>query len=88
MLDVQRKSIVVAGGMKEAIDMASFGAPNGYFVDMPHEKKRDGTNWEIVSSINAEMRRMIEERVIAEYKKVAAEAVNRRMAPVSGLGPA
>ena len=55
MLDVQRKSIVVAGGMKEAIDMASFGAPKGYFVDMPHEKKRDGTNWEIVSSINAEM---------------------------------
>jgi hypothetical protein len=72
LLDVQRKSIVVAAGMKEAIDMASFGAPN----------------WEIVSSINAEMRRMIEERVIAEYKKVAAEAVNRRMAPVSGLGPA
>jgi hypothetical protein len=26
LLDVQRKSIVVAGGMKEAIDMASFGA--------------------------------------------------------------
>jgi DNA-binding cell septation regulator SpoVG len=55
LLDVQRKSIVVAAGMKEAIDMASFRAPNGYFVDMPQEKKRDGMNWEIVSSINAEM---------------------------------
>jgi hypothetical protein len=40
LLDVQRKSIVVAGGMKEAIDITSFGAPNGYFVDMPHEKKK------------------------------------------------
>jgi hypothetical protein len=39
LLDVQRKSIVVVAGMKEAIDMASFGARNGYFVDMPHEKK-------------------------------------------------
>ena len=27
------------------------------------------------------MRRMLEERVIAEYKNVAAEPVNRRMAP-------
>ena len=85
LLDVQRKSIVVAAGMKEAIDMASFGAT---LLICPTRRKETARNWEIVSSINAEMRRMIEERVIAEYKKVAAEAVNRRMAPVSGLGPA
>jgi hypothetical protein len=59
LLDVQRKSIVVAGGMKDAIDMASFGAPMATLLICPTRRKRDGMNWEIVSSINAEMGRMI-----------------------------
>jgi DNA-binding cell septation regulator SpoVG len=68
--------------------MVSFVALMATLLICPTRRKRDGMNWEIVSSINAEMGRMIDERVIADYKKVAAEAVNRRMAPVSGPGPA
>ncbi len=40
LLDVQRKSIVVAGGMKEAIDMASFGAPMATLLICPTRRKR------------------------------------------------
>jgi len=39
LLDVQRKSIVVAGGMKKP-SIWSHSWPNGYFVDMPHEKNK------------------------------------------------
>lgn len=39
LLDVQRKSIVVAGGMKEAIGMASFGAPMATLLICPTRRK-------------------------------------------------
>jgi hypothetical protein len=58
LLDVQRKSIV-GRWHEEAIDMVSFVAPMATLLICPTRRKRDGMNWEIVSSINAEMGRMI-----------------------------
>jgi len=44
---------------------------------MPQVKQEDGTYREIAFAINAETRNMIEEAVLAEYKKVAAKPVPR-----------
>jgi hypothetical protein len=38
---------------------------------MPSKKRKDGTN--------AETRQMMEERVLAEYEKIAGEPVKRRL---------
>jgi stage V sporulation protein G len=38
---------------------------------MPSKKRKDGTYRDIAHPINNETRRMIEEKIIAEYHKVA-----------------
>ena len=40
---------------------------------MPSKKRKDGTYKDIAHPINNETRRMIEEKIIAEYQKVLAE---------------
>ena len=40
---------------------------------MPSKKRKDGTYKDIAHPINNETRRMIEEKIIAEYHKVLAE---------------
>lgn len=56
-------------------DLQIFRRPRGYFVAMPQVKQEDGTYREIAFAINAKTRKMIEEAVIDEYKKVAAKPV-------------
>lgn len=41
----------------------------GLFVSMPSRRKKDGSFKDIVHPLNSETRKMIEERIIAEYKK-------------------
>ncbi len=50
----------------------------GLFVSMPSKKRKDGTYKDIAHPINNETRRMIEEKIIAEYRKVLDEEGNRR----------
>ena len=40
---------------------------------MPSKKRKDGTYKDIAHPINNETRRMIEEKIIAEYQKVLAD---------------
>jgi stage V sporulation protein G len=46
--------------------------PEGYPVRMPTVKRPDGTFTEIVFPPNAKTQKMIEDKVISEYKKVIA----------------
>lgn len=46
----------------------------GHFVSMPAKKQRDGTHRYIAYPANAETRNMIEQAILAEYKKVVAES--------------
>ena len=41
---------------------------NGFFVSMPSRKRPDGTYQDIAHPINSDMRRMIEEKVLAAYE--------------------
>jgi len=46
----------------------------GLFVWMPTKKQRDGTHRDIAYPINTETRIMVEQAILAEYKKVIAES--------------
>jgi stage V sporulation protein G len=59
-------------------DLKIIRGTTGYFVSMPSKKRKDGTYKDIAHPINNETRRMIEEKIIAEYHKVAAEGVTAK----------
>lgn len=42
---------------------------SGYFVSMPSRKRKDGTHQDIAHPINNEMRKMIEDKVLAAYEE-------------------
>ena len=45
----------------------------GLFVSMPSRRKKDGSFKDIVHPLNAETRKLIEEKVVEEYKKVTTD---------------
>jgi stage V sporulation protein G len=49
----------------------------GLFVSMPSKRRKDGTYKDIAHPLNNETRRMIEEKIIAEYEKMLADAGRR-----------
>jgi len=49
----------------------------GYLVSMPSRKKADGTYVDIAAPITVEARKMLEERVLAEYEKITGESLKR-----------
>jgi len=59
-------------------DLKIIKGTNGLFVSMPSKKRKDGTYKDIAHPINNETRRMIEEKIIAEYEKTLAEGGGRR----------
>ena len=59
-------------------DLKIIQGATGLFVSMPSKKRKDGTYREIAHPINNETRRMIEEKIIAEYNKVVAEGGGER----------
>ena len=54
-------------------DLKIIHGNTGLFVAMPSKKRKDGTYKDIAHPINNETRRMIGEKIIAEYQKVLAE---------------
>ena len=44
---------------------------NGYLVSMPSKKRKDGSYKDLAHPIKSETRRMIEDKVIANYRKIA-----------------
>ncbi|HEV2601930.1 MAG TPA: septation regulator SpoVG [Candidatus Babeliales bacterium] len=58
-------------------DLKVIEGDKGLFVSMPSRRRKDGTFRDIVHPLNSEMRTVIEESIVAEYKKVieSGEAV-------------
>lgn len=54
-------------------DMKIIKSDKGLFVSMPSRRKKDGSFKDIVHPLNSETRKMIEDQVIEEYKKVAGD---------------
>ncbi len=55
-------------------DLKIIRGTSGLFVSMPSKRRKDGTYKDIAHPLNNETRRMIEEKIIAHYEKVLAEA--------------
>jgi len=53
-------------------DLKIIEGAKGLFVSMPSRRRKDGTFRDIVHPLNADMRRMIEDKIINEYNTVAA----------------
>lgn len=51
-------------------DLKVIEGHKGLFVSMPSRKRKDGTFRDIVHPLNSDMRRDIEEKIIAEYENV------------------
>ncbi|MCB9493614.1 MAG: septation regulator SpoVG [Epsilonproteobacteria bacterium] len=54
-------------------DMKIIQSDKGLFVSMPSRRKKDGSFKDIVHPLNADTRKMIEDRIIAEYEKSSGE---------------
>lgn len=50
----------------------------GLFVAMPAKKRKDGTYKDIAHPLNAEMRAVLEQRVLKEYEACARDSMPRR----------
>ncbi len=59
-------------------DVKVIQGANGLFVSMPSKKRKDGTYKDIAHPINHETRRMIEEKIIAQYQKALSEGGNQK----------
>lgn len=55
-------------------DLKIIRGNNGLFVSMPSKRRKDGTYKDVAHPLNNETRRMIEEKIIAEYERMLAEA--------------
>ncbi len=58
-------------------DLKLIRGNTGLFVSMPSKRRKDGTYKDIAHPLNNETRRMIEEKIIAEYEKTLADAGRR-----------
>lgn len=58
-------------------DLRVINGNNGLFVAMPSRKMKDGTFKDIAHPLNSETRRMIEERVLAEYQRELTNPTKR-----------
>ena len=59
-------------------DLKIIQGTTGLFVSMPRKKRKDGTYRDIAHPINNETRRLLEDKIIAEYHRVEAEGGGRR----------
>jgi stage V sporulation protein G len=57
-------------------DLKVIKGEKGFFVSMPSRRRKDGTFRDIVHPLNSEMRTMIEEAIIAEFKKVQESGIS------------
>ena len=57
----------------------TYSQKKGYFLFMPGKKIADGTYLDVVHPLNNETRQMIQDRVVAEYEKIAGEPVKSRL---------
>jgi stage V sporulation protein G len=54
-------------------DLKIIQGPNGLFISMPSKRKKNGEFKDVAHPLNNETRRMIEDKVLAEYDRVREE---------------
>ncbi|MFT3708763.1 MAG: septation regulator SpoVG [Archangium sp.] len=64
-------------------DLKVIQGGTGLFVAMPAKKRKDGTYKDIAHPLNAEMRTILEQRVLKEYEAAARDSTPRRSGSTS-----
>ena len=59
-------------------DIRITSSKKGVFIFMPSRKYANGKRLNIAFPVNSETRQMIEEKILAEYEKIAGEPVKNR----------
>jgi len=59
-------------------DLKIIEGDKGFFVSMPSRKRKDGSFRDIVHPLNSETRRMIEDEIVKEYKKILELEANNQ----------
>lgn len=54
-------------------DLKVIEGDKGFFVSMPSRRRKDGSFRDIVHPLDSETRKMIEDRIILEYKTAAEQ---------------
>lgn len=70
---------IVFDGVFIVRDLKVIEGQNGYFVSMPSRRRKDGTFRDIVHPLNSEMRKNIEDAVVAEYQKMVESGISTPM---------
>ena len=68
-------------------DLKIINGNTGLFVAMPSKKRKDGTFRDIAHPLNAEMRSLLEKRILVEFErelKKVAEAAHKSMEALEG----
>ena len=76
--DLKAYAIIIVDRSLVIRDLRVIHGPNGYFVGMPYRKQANGDLFEVVSPITGKARKLLEERVLAEYERVTGEPITRR----------
>ncbi len=58
-------------------DIKVIHGTSGLFVSMPSKKRRDGTYKDVAHPLNSATRRMLEERIIAEYREIVSSETDQ-----------
>jgi stage V sporulation protein G len=64
-------------------DLKVIQGGGGLFVAMPAKKRKDGSYKDIAHPLNAEMRALLEQRVLKEYESAARDSMPRRSGSTS-----
>lgn len=57
-------------------DIKIIRGSSGLFISMPSRRRKDGSFKDVAHPLNSDTRRMIEERIIAEYEKLNDQGVS------------
>jgi stage V sporulation protein G len=67
-------------------DIKIIEGTGGLFISMPSKKRKNGTFRDIAHPLNNETRRLIETRIIAQYREVVSESGDEDDTPIRELG--
>jgi stage V sporulation protein G len=76
--DLKAYAIIIVDRSLMIRDVKVIQGPKGYIVRMPYRTQANGDHFEIVSPITGKARKLLEERILAEYERVTGESVTKR----------
>jgi stage V sporulation protein G len=76
--DLRAYAIIIVDRSLMIRDIKITQGPKGYVVRMPYRTQANGDCFEIVSPITGKARKLLEERILAEYERVTGECAATR----------